>query len=230
MSRSKRRSRGSRRAGELLDLPLAPPESPKGSSAGRENLPLFPEPPAATGEETAEESQPLSEEEDPPADAEEAPREPAAHEERVARRASASRRLLAALADLVVHLAVLAGGVTAMALLGLEPRLEDLPGLIVYVLSFSFLYTVVPLAFWGQTPGMAWVGIKATDRSGSPLTFGQTAQRWLAGVLSALLAGLPLLLSFARRSFADLLSGSETWQDLEPEPSTRDAPEDDGRG
>jgi hypothetical protein len=36
-------------------------------------------------------------------------------------------------------------------------------------------------------------------------------------VLGALLAGLPLVLCFTRRSFADLLSGSESWQDLEPE-------------
>jgi len=117
-----------------------------------------------------------------------------------------------------------------MALFGLEPRLEDVPGLVIFLLSFSFLYTVVPLAFWGQTAGMAWAGIKATDRERRPLTFGQTALRWLSGLLCVALAGLPLLLSFTRRSLADRLSGSDTWQDLGSEGGSEELPSDAAGG
>jgi uncharacterized RDD family membrane protein YckC len=222
MSRSKRR-RGSRRQGELVDLPLAPPAAAPpdapATSAESGNLPLFPDL-GGSGDEPGDElsAAPLEAEGEPETD-DQGDASAATDDGGVGepRRATGSRRLLAAVADFVVHLSVLAGGVTAMALLGLEPRLADVPGLVVFVLSFSFLYTVVSLAFWGQTPGMAWAGIKATDRSRRPLTFGQTALRWTAAVLGALLAGLPLVLCFTRRSFADLLSGSESWQDLEPE-------------
>lgn len=237
MSRSKRRSRGSRNQPELVDLPLTAPEPqpPEAEAAPEdvENLPLFPdlgERAAVTlhegdGEHPLHRSAGLEggehgEEEDDD--------EGWGHADEVVTpapsRATAPRRLLGVLADLVIHLAVLAGGVTAMALLGLEPRLEDLPGLAIYLLSFSFLYTVVPLAFWGQTAGMAWAGIRAMDHGHHPLTFGQTAMRWLAGLLCVALAGLPLLLSFTRRSFADRLSGSETWQNLDSATGSEQGP------
>jgi len=226
MSRSKRRSSDSRHQTELVDLPLTAPEPParesEPSPGDVRNLPLFPDldDPSASVLAVEDEEEPLVTASAPAHAGEEgedrdwsAPVEPEAAP--ATRPATAARRVLGVLADLVVHLAVLAGGVTAMALFGLEPRLEDLPGIVIYLVSFSFIYTVVPLAFWGQTAGMAWAGIKAMDRGRRPLTFGQTALRWLSGVACLGLGGLPLLLSFTRRSFADRLSGSDTWQDLE---------------
>lgn len=232
MSRSKRRSRGSRNQPELVDLPLTAPEPQPPEAVATpedvENLPLFPdlgERAAAARHEDGEHplhrssSELEGGEHGEHGEKEEDDDEGWGRADEVAApapsHATAARRLLGVLADFVIHLAVLAGGVTAMALLGLEPRLEDLPGLVIYLLSFSFLYTVVPLAFWGQTAGMAWAGIRAMDHGRHPLTFGQTALRWLAGLLCVALAGLPLLLSFTRRSFADRLSGSETWQNLD---------------
>ncbi|HKI04256.1 MAG TPA: RDD family protein [Thermoanaerobaculia bacterium] len=128
--------------------------------------------------------------------------------------ASRGSRLAAGGADLLVHAAA---GVLALAgtlWLGIRPALADLPALAVFLLSFSFLYTVLPLAFWGHTLGMAWTGITSRNRDGEPLTFDQTARRWLGGILTAATLGLPLLVTGDRRSLTDGLSGSATY----PEP------------
>lgn len=125
-------------------------------------------------------------------------------------RASAGSRLAAGAADLLVHAAVGVGVLLGCRSMGVRPILADWPALALFLLSFSFLYTVVPLAFWGHTPGMAWAGLDARSRDGEALAFDQTARRWLGGVATLLLAGLPLLLSFRGRSLSDLLSNSET--------------------
>ena len=77
--------------------------------------------------------------------------------------------------------------------------------------AFSFLYSVVTLAFWGQTPGMVAAGLMARSHGDQPLSFGQTGLRWLAGLLTVALGGLPLLVALTGRSFADRLSGSATY-------------------
>lgn len=125
-------------------------------------------------------------------------------------RAGVGSRLAAGAADLLVHAAVGVGVLLGCRYLGVRPVLSDWPGLALFLLSFSFLYTVVPLAFWGHTPGMAWAGLDARSRDGEPLAFDQTARRWLGGVFTSLLLGLPLLLALGGRSLSDLLSGSET--------------------
>jgi hypothetical protein len=88
-------------------------------------------------------------------------------------------------------------------------------GLLAFLAVFSFLYTVIPLAFWGRTLGMMPAGLVASggDEGEVPLTFGQTALRWLGGVLTVTLLGLPTLLALlGGRSFTDRLSGSWTWR------------------
>jgi len=125
-------------------------------------------------------------------------------------RAGIGSRISAAGADLVVHAAVAVGVLVGCRLMGVHPILSDWPAVALFLMSFSFLYTVVPLAFWGHTPGMAWVGLDARSRDGEPLAFDQTARRWIGGILTFLLLGLPLLLAFGGRSLSDLLSGSET--------------------
>jgi uncharacterized RDD family membrane protein YckC len=125
-------------------------------------------------------------------------------------RAGLGSRISAAGADLIVHASVAVGVLVGCRLMGVHPVLSDWPAVALFLLSFSFLYTVVPLAFWGHTPGMAWAGLDARSRDGEPLAFDQTARRWIGGIVTLLLLGLPLLLAFGGRSLSDLLSGSET--------------------
>jgi len=186
----------------LFDLPLDPavaPPSPRRAertearrTAARPRL-----------EAVAAPVQPVlqHEEEDDEEDGTEAP----------AGRAGLGSRLLAGAADLLVHAAVLMIALVGSRFLGVRATLADAPALGLFLLAFSFLYTIVPLAFWGHTLGMAWAGLVSQNRDGEPLTFGQTARRWLGAVLTLAAAGLPLLIALGGRSLADLLSGSVTW-------------------
>jgi|SRR5215213_4519746 len=128
-------------------------------------------------------------------------------------RAGLVSRLAAGAADLLVHAAILMVLLIGTRLLGVRPTLSDAPALGLFLLAFSFLYTIVPLAFWGHTLGMAWAGLVAQNRDGEPLTFDQTARRWLGALLTLAAAGLPLLVALSGRSLADLLSGSVTWSE-----------------
>ena len=126
--------------------------------------------------------------------------------------AGRAKRLAAGLADLMLHAAILVTALVGTRWMGvkLDPLRDYLPPLAIFLLSFSFLYTVLPLAFWGQSLGMAWSGIISRNRDGEPLTFDQTARRWLGGLLTTATLGLPALVS-SRRSLSDLLSGSATY-------------------
>jgi uncharacterized RDD family membrane protein YckC len=137
----------------------------------------------------------------------------AEEEEEVSGRARLVSRLAGGAADLLVHAAVLMIALIGSRMLGVRPTLADAPALGLFLLAFSFLYTIVPLAFWGHTLGMAWAGLVAQNRDGEPLTFDQTARRWLGAVLTLAAAGLPLLIALSGRSLADLLSGSVTWSE-----------------
>jgi uncharacterized RDD family membrane protein YckC len=182
----------------LFDLPLEPQ---RGRSAA-------PERKRAPRSAPPEPRQPAPEAELSFDEPEEAPLPAAA---RAARgRAGFGRRISAAGADLIVHASVAVGVLVGCRFMGVRPVLSDWPAVALFLLSFSFLYTVVPLAFWGHTPGMAWAGLDARSRDGEPLAFDQTARRWIGGILTLFLLGLPLLLAFGGRSLSDLLSGSET--------------------
>jgi uncharacterized RDD family membrane protein YckC len=126
--------------------------------------------------------------------------------------AGRARRLASGLADLVVHAALGVAAVLGVRGLGVRPDLSQWPAFALFVLTFSFLYTVLPLAFWGHTPGMAWAGITSRNQDGEALTFDQTARRWLGGLITALLLGLPLLVLIKGRSLADLVSGSAAYE------------------
>lgn len=119
-------------------------------------------------------------------------------------------RLLAGFADAVMHAAVAVLGVIGARQVGVRPILSDWPGFALFLLAFSFLYVVVSLAFWGHTLGMVWAGLTARSRDGEALSFDQAVRRWLGGILTAGLAGLPLLFSVRGRTLSDLLGSSET--------------------
>jgi uncharacterized RDD family membrane protein YckC len=126
-------------------------------------------------------------------------------------RTGAGSRLAAGAADLLVHAAVLVILLVGTHMMGVRPALSDWPALGLFLLAFSFLYIIVPLAFWGHTLGMAWAGLTARNRDGEPLTFDQTARRWLGGLLTLGFIGLPLLITGKGRSLTDRLSGSATY-------------------
>jgi uncharacterized RDD family membrane protein YckC len=126
------------------------------------------------------------------------------------RRAGLGSRLAAGLADLLVHAAIVALALAGSRFLGATPTLAEWPPLAIFLLAFSFLYTILPLAFWGQTLGMTWAGLLSRNRDGEPLTFDQTARRWLGGILTTATLGLPLLFAGRGRTLTDLLSGSST--------------------
>ena len=124
--------------------------------------------------------------------------------------------IVAGLADLAVNLAVVALGAIAVWQLGIPVRWSGWPGYLGFAFSFSFLYTSMPLAFWGQTPGMAISGLRAADGE-RQLSFGQTALRWAAAALTLGSLGLPWLLAGSGRPLADRLSRSQTLVWHEPE-------------
>ncbi len=134
--------------------------------------------------------------------------EPAAAEPTVA--APLVERLQAGLADLAIHVLMVAVAITAAYRLGVRITWAYWPPFTVLTLVFSFLYWVIPLAFWGQTPGMAWVGHLARSLDDEPLTFYQTFLRWLGALFTCGFAGLPLLLALGGSSLSDRLSQSKT--------------------
>lgn len=120
-------------------------------------------------------------------------------------------RLRAGLADLTIHVLMLAVAAIAALRLGVDLDASHWPPFAGLALIFSFLYWMVPVAFWGQTPGMAWVGHAARSLDDEPLTFRQTFLRWLGALLTAALAGLPQLLSLkGGASLSDRMSASKT--------------------
>lgn len=119
-------------------------------------------------------------------------------------------RLLGGLADLAAQLIALGLAVAATHSLGVVVTFDDWGPFAVLALVFSFLYWTMPLAFWGQTPGMAWVGHLARSPGGEPLSFGQTFMRWAGSVLTLALVGLPMLAALSGRSLSDRISGSHT--------------------
>ena len=119
-------------------------------------------------------------------------------------------RFLGGLADLAAQLIALGLAVAAVHSLGIAVTFADWAPFGVLMLVFSFLYWTVPLAFWGQTPGMSWVGHTARSVGGEPLSFGQTFLRWFGAGLTLALAGLPLLLALGGASLTDRISGSRT--------------------
>jgi uncharacterized RDD family membrane protein YckC len=210
MARSRRPSDGPL----LFDLPLGTPAE---GEAPEEAEPAIPEAPrlspavaAAPPRPFAEEWHPVPHEEAGTAAAAPAAAAPAEREWVPARLAD---RAKAGLADLAVHVGAGLVGLTGAELLGARTDVDDLPAVALFLLAFSFLYTVVPLAFWGHTPGMAWAGLLTRSRGGEPLSFGQTLARWLASVATAATLGLPLLPAVFGRSLGDLLSGSRTYRD-----------------
>ena len=119
-------------------------------------------------------------------------------------------RVLSGLLDLGIQLLVLGATVASVHAMGIAVSPGDAAPFALLGLIFSFLYWFIPLAFWGQTPGMAWVGNSATSLSDEPLTFGQSVLRWIGALLTLALAGLPLLLALGGRSLTDRLSDSKT--------------------
>lgn len=193
----------------LFDLPLEIPERSSAPAAERKRpAPQSAQAPPARPTPVKPVPQPLD------FDAREEPEEmdeTLEAEEGDGARTGAGSRIAAGAADLLVHAAVLVVLLVGTHMMGVRPARTDWPALGVFLLAFSFLYMVVPLAFWGHTLGMAWAGLTARNQDGEPLTFDQTARRWLGGLLTLGFAGLPFLFTGRGRSLTDRLSGSATY-------------------
>ncbi len=183
----------------LFDLPLSAP----GEELEEEELPIAPKRRASSSETRRTGPVPVPE---PEGRMEPRPA-PAPRSEF----AGPVRRLGAGVADLIVHAAVGVLALLGCRWLEVQPQLHEWPAFALFLLSFSFLYTVLPLAFWGHTPGMAWAAITSRNRDGEPLTFDQTVRRWLGGLLTLALVGLPVFLAFGGRTLTDWISGSATY-------------------
>ena len=195
----------------LFDLPLDRKPAPPGPQ------------PAPAEKEIEQPALPLATSEPAPAADDTPPEEAAGQTEKAKpRRAKATAvatlrlRATAGLTDLGVCLAVVVVLLVALLAQGLRPELSDWPAGALFLLTFSFLYSVLPLAFWGRTPGMALAGIRTSSADGRPLSFRQAMLNWLGSVLTVALAGLPLLLALGGRSLSDLISGAVTRR---PEPT-----------
>jgi uncharacterized RDD family membrane protein YckC len=122
------------------------------------------------------------------------------------------KRMIAGIIDLMVNLFVLVAVGFGLTLLDISLGRDTLLPLSLFALSFSFLYYVFPLVFWGRTPGMARAEIVTKSRDGQSLSFSQAAKRWLGALLTLATLGIPLL--FTARSGdlpADRLSDSQTF-------------------
>lgn len=120
-------------------------------------------------------------------------------------------RLRASAGDLAVLAAAAALAAIGARLLGVPLRPAAVAPLALFVVSFSYLYSVISLAFWGQTPGMAWAGLVARTGESEPLSFGQTSLRWFGSWLTWATLGLAGLLALSGRSLADRLSRSRVY-------------------
>jgi hypothetical protein len=119
---------------------------------------------------------------------------------------------LAGLEDLALHGAVLLIALAGTALAGIPLASAPRGPWLLFLAVFSLPYTTISLAFWGATPGMARRRLIARTGEGEPLSFSQTARRWLGGVITLALLGLPSLpLLWGARTLSDRLSGSLTW-------------------
>lgn len=147
---------------------------------------------------------------DDPADEPVWPTAPEPAEDAAAGEVTLADRWLSGAADALLLLSVLCVALLSMLPLGLVPGRGQWPGLALFLGSFSFMYCTFPLAFWGQTPGMAWRGLRAINDDGLSLSFSQTTLRWVGGGATLLLLGLPLVVALSGRSVADRLSGSWT--------------------
>ncbi len=122
------------------------------------------------------------------------------------------KRVAAGLIDIMVNVVVLIGVVFGLRFLNIDIDKDTVLPLVLFTLSFSFLYYVFPLAFWGRTPGMARTDIVTKSRDGRALSFSQAARRWLGTLLTLATLGIPLLFTAKSGNLpADRLSQSQTF-------------------
>jgi len=194
----------------LFDLPLGKAEGPARDFGGEEGRRPIPAGRGRARKVGIEHLRPLELPLDSVADADHSYEREGDAAAEGGERAARGSRFVAGLADVVAHAAVAVLGVIGARQMGVRPGLSDWPGFALFLLAFSFLYVVVSLAFWGHTLGMVWAGITARSRDGEPLSFDQAVRRWLGGILTTGLLGLPLLFAWRGRALSDLLSSSET--------------------
>jgi hypothetical protein len=78
-----------------------------------------------------------------------------------------------------------------------------------FAIYLSFFATVIPLALFGKTIGMALTGLTARGDSEAPLTMSESSRRWLGTLIALAGLGVPLLIGRepGLPSMADRLAG-----------------------
>ena len=120
-------------------------------------------------------------------------------------------RFTAAALDTIVLVAVLGFSLLALRLLEVPIDRLVIAPLAVFLAAFSFLYQVMPLAFWSHTPGMAYARIHSRAKSGEFMTIQQCVLRWIGWVLTLATGGLAGLIALSGVSLSDLLSGTRSY-------------------
>lgn len=229
MIRHRRQLAGDEGIEPIADLPLFPDAlvtdelvgEPSEKAAGSEPLARSvgatgTERPSGTARKVEQVALPIER----PAESASSPTTPPAHPTPMAARtvptplehqpASLAKRCMASLVDMALMVGVLGVLLGGGYLLGAPSGMSHLGFYLPTWLLFAFLYHVVPLVFWGRTPGMAYAGIIARGCDGGTMTGAQAMRRWLAGVATLLLLGLPGLAALGGRSLADRASGTTT--------------------
>jgi hypothetical protein len=144
---------------------------------------------------------------DPPGDA----ARPAGGESSMPAAAPLSRRWRAMAADTaIVVMLVAAALLSASALRGGSLSLRVLAWAAAFALYLSFFATVVPLALFGRTLGMALSDLTARAAGAPRVHSGEGTRRWLGTLATLATLGLPLLFTRTDReapSLADRMSG-----------------------
>ncbi len=121
-------------------------------------------------------------------------------------------RLVAGSIDLVVHVATAGLLIAGADQLGVEVQQRHLLPLAIVMAAFAFVYHLVPLTFWGRTPGMAVTGLRARAEGDLPVSIPQAIRRFVGVTVTVATAGLGTLLALSGRSLADRISGTWTWK------------------
>ena len=97
---------------------------------------------------------------------------------------------------------------------------EPLLSIVEFLMAGAY-FTIMPVAYNGQTVGKMAAGLKIVREDGSPLTYGRACARWLGYILSELTLGLGFICAHftkRKRALHDYVAGTRVIKIKEPSP------------